>query len=92
MKAQARCFGSWANVHHRVPGDRWLAVVQAVLVALVGKRADEPDLAPHVAALDPEHGADDQDVDAEPADELGRLAVDAAVDLDLAFDGLWARY
>ena len=57
--------------HHRVARDRRLAVVEAVLVALVGERPDEPDLAPHVAALDPEHRADDQDVDPEPTDELG---------------------
>ena len=35
------------------------------------------------AALDPQDRPDDEHVDAEPADELGRLAVDAAVDVDL---------
>ena len=84
MNAQARCFGQLGERDHRVARDRRLAVVQAVLVALVGERPDEPDLAAHVAALDPEDRADDEDVDPEPADELGRLAVDAAVDVDLA--------
>src|SRR6185295_11970828 len=53
-------------------------------VALVGEGPDQADLAGHVAALEPQGGADDQDVDAEATDQLGGLAVDAAVDVDLA--------
>ena len=73
---------------HLVARDRRHAVVEPVLVALVGEGPHEPDLAAHVPALDPQHRADDEDVDAQPADELGRLAVDPAVDVDLGAVGL----
>ena len=77
--------------HHLVARDRLDAVVERVLVALVGERPDQPDLAAHVVALDPQRRPDDEDVDAEPADELGGLAVDAAVDVDLATERLVAQ-
>ena len=48
MNFQARCFGQLGERDHLVARDRLLAVVEAVLVALVGERLDEPDLATHV--------------------------------------------
>ena len=65
--------------------------LRRVLVALVGERPDEPDLAGHVVALDEQRRADDEDVDAEPARELGGLAVDPAIDVDLAAERLVAQ-
>ena len=82
--AGERASGRRRERDHPVARDRRHAVVEPVLVALVGERPDEPDLAAHVAALDEQRRADDEDVDAERADELGGLAVDAAIDVDLA--------
>ena len=84
MNRWARCFGSEVNVTIRSRGIGRHAAVEGVLVALVGERADEADLAAHVVALDEQRRSDDEDVDAEPAGELGGLAVDPAVDVDLA--------
>ena len=77
--------------HHAVARDRRDAAVELELVALVGEGADEADLAAHVVALDEQRRADDEDVDAEGAGELGGLAVDAAIDVDLAAVGLVAQ-
>ena len=76
---------------HPVARDRGHAVVEAVLVALVGEGPDQPDLAAHVAALDEQRRADDEDVDPLRAGDLGGLAVDPAVDVDLAAVGLVAQ-
>ena len=70
--------------HHPVARDRRDAAVELELVALVGEGPDEPDLAAHVVTLDEQRRSDDQDIDAEGAGELGGLAVDPAVDVDLA--------
>ena len=72
--------GERDHLHRAIGGTPLFSLV---LVALVGERPHE-DLAAHVPPGDPEHGADDEDVDPEPAaDELGRLAIDPAVDVDL---------
>ena len=76
---------------HPIARDGRHAAVEGVLVALVGEGADEPDLAAHVVALDEQRRADDEDVDPEPAGELGGLAVDPAVDVDLAAERLVAE-
>ena len=77
---------------HPVARDRRHAVVEGELVALVGERPDEPDLAAHVVALDEQGRADDEDVDPEDARELGGLAVDPAIDVDLAAVRLVAEH
>ena len=88
MNRRAMCFGSAVKVTIRSRGIGGTPSFSAVLVALVGERLDQADLAAHVATLGEQRRADDEDVDAERADELGRLAVDAAVDVDLAAEDL----
>ena len=79
------------EAHHLVARDGWHAVVERELVTLVGERADQPDLASHVVALDEQRGTDDEDVDAEAAGEFGRLTVDPAVDVHLTPECLVAE-
>src|SRR5256885_1107196 len=71
-----------------VPRDRRHAGVEPVLEALVGQCLDEPDLAAHVMALDPQRGPHDQDVDALGTRVLGGFPVYPAVDMNLATDRL----
>ena len=90
-EALGEMLGQRGEGHHPIARDGRHAAVERVLVALVGEGADEPDLAAHVVALDEQRRADDEDVDAEPAGELGGLAVDPAVDVDLAAERLVAE-
>ncbi len=82
----AMCLGRLAKLTHLSRGIGGTPLVVAVLVALVGEGAHEPDLPAHVVALDPQGRAHDEHVDRLGARELGRLAVDPAVDVDLATD------
>ena len=75
---------SEAKVTIRSRGIGGTPLLSVVLVALVGERADQPDLAAHVAALQEQRRPDDEDVRAEAADQLGCLAVHPTVDVDLA--------
>ena len=88
LSGLARCFGKDVKRDHPVARDRRHAAVEPELVALVGQRPDEPDLAAHVVALDEQRRPDDEDVGPERPGELGGLAVDAAVDVDLRAVGL----
>ena len=78
-------------LRHLVARDRRLALVALERIALVGERPDQADLAAHVVALLEQGRADDEHVDPEAADELRGLAVDPAVDVDLAPEGQVAQ-
>src|SRR5439155_22113091 len=68
---------------HSIAWDRRHASIEFVLITLVGEGLDQPDLAAHVPAPGKQRRADDQDIGTKSADQLGRLPVDAAIDMDL---------